>query len=418
MNESSNLQKNKVVFIAGGGTGGHIYPGIAIAKCLQNLSNVDVHFVGTREGLETKIVPKEGFVLHLIQGGKLNMAGHTWTKVKTLLKLPVGFLQAIGLILKYKPIAILGVGGYASAPVVLMAAIFNRIGIYKGQTAIWEPNAHPGLANRWLSKVVDNCFVVFEESKKYLNSKNIMVLGMPVRAEIEKAFMRTHVVAEATQLKKTFRILHFGGSQGARAIGQALSDAVLLGGPWLQGTQIVHQSGSLDYAKLKQKYNSQNLTAVQNSNNESHLNKAITEDQNVTADSGLKEKLLTNKSSNEPSVELLEFIYDMPKYYESCDLVICRGGASTIAELAAYGLPAIVIPLPMADGHQEQNAKALADVDALLMLLQKDLTPQRLIAEIENLRHHPEQLQKYSKNIKSFFKPKAVEQISHQLLRL
>lgn len=385
MNESSNLQKNKVIFIAGGGTGGHIYPGIAIAKCLQNLSNVDVHFVGTREGLETKIVPKEGFALHLIQGGKLNMAGHTWTKIKTLLKLPVGFLQAIGLILKYKPIAILGVGGYASAPVVLMAAIFNRIGIYKGQTAIWEPNAHPGLANRWLSKVVDNCFVVFEESKKYLNSKNIMVLGMPVRAEIEKAFTRTHVVAEATQLKKTFRILHFGGSQGARAIGQALSDAVLLGGSWLQGTQIVHQSGSLDYAKLKQKYNS-------------HLD--------------------SSKLSNEPSVELLEFIYDMPKYYESCDLVICRGGASTIAELAAYGLPAIVIPLPMADGHQEQNAKALADVDALLMLLQKDLTPQRLIAEIENLRHHPEQLQKYSKNIKSFFKPKAVEQISHQLLGL
>lgn len=396
----SQSVNEKIVFIAGGGTGGHIYPGVAIAKQIQNSdSKIHVHFIGTHQGLETKIIPKEGFPLHLIQGGKLNMSGQWLVKLKTLIKLPLGFLQSVWLLQKYKPCAVLGVGGYASAPVVLMAALGQRLGIYKGATFIWEPNAHPGLANRWLSKFVKTCFVVFEESKKYLSSKNIMVLGMPVRNEIEQAYYQSHyqanyqapVIESGNEInlesnkpsppnsEKVFRILHFGGSQGARAIGQALSDAVLLGGEWLRGVQIVHQSGSLDYQKLKQKY---------------------------------------ENCKNKNQIELQEFIYDMPKYYQNSDLVICRGGASTIAELAAFGLPAIVIPLPMADGHQEQNARALADVDALLMLLQKDLTPQRLIAEIENLRHHPEQLQKYSRNIKSFFKPKAVEQISRQLLGL
>ena len=152
----AEMKKYKKIFIAGGGTGGHIYPGIAIARALQSEQNdCQIFFIGTNQGLETKIVPREGFPLLCIQGGKLNFSGQILSKISTVFKIPLGILQSFYFLLRHRPDFVLGVGGYASAPMML-AAVFLKF-----PTAIWEPNAYPGMANRWLARFVDRCFIVF-----------------------------------------------------------------------------------------------------------------------------------------------------------------------------------------------------------------------------------------------------------------
>jgi UDP-N-acetylglucosamine--N-acetylmuramyl-(pentapeptide) pyrophosphoryl-undecaprenol N-acetylglucosamine transferase len=357
--------KKKVIMIAGGGTGGHIYPGIAIARALQKADpGVEIRFVGTDKGLETKIVPREGFALHLIYGGQLNFPGEFFKKIKTLLRLPVGIFQSLELLIKYRPYFVLGVGGYASGPFVLLASLIGF------RTAIWEPNALPGLANRWLSRFVKKCFLVFEESKKSMHGKNMQVVGMPVRAEMESKR------DPAPRSDAKFHILHYGGSQGSRAIGRALCQAVKDGGEWLQETKIVHQTGSIDYKDFLERYR-----------------------------------------GHENLVEVHEFIFDMPKFYDWADLVVCRGGASTLNEIAAFGLPSLIIPLPAADAHQEKNAEMLVRANAACMIAQKDLTPERLIKEIQELRNNVALRDMIRKNVKAFHRPRAAEAIAQEILK-
>lgn len=354
----------KVIMIAGGGTGGHIYPGIAIAKALQKQDpSVEIHFVGTSQGLETKIVPKENFPLHCIAGGKLNFSGNPILKLKTLVKLPLGMLQAFGLILKHKPQFVLGVGGFASGPFLLAASFLGK------QTAIWEPNAYPGMANRWLSPFVKKCFLVFEESKNLLKNSKAFVFGMPVRSEMEKKA----IAAPRTDTK--FHLLHYGGSQGSRIIGRTLCEALKLGGDWTQNLKVVHQTGATDHKDFLERY-----------------------------------------KGYEHLVEIHEFIYNMPDFYEWADVVVCRGGASTLNELAAFGLPAIIIPLPAADGHQEKNAEMLVKANAARMILQKDLTAERLIQEIQALRQDSALRETLKQNIKKFHRPQAAEAIAKAIL--
>ncbi len=361
----------KVIMIAGGGTGGHIYPGIAIAKALVRLDpEIQVHFVGTASGLEGKIIPREGFPLHMIAGGKLNFSGQALEKLKTLLKLPWSFVQSAVLLLRYRPMAVLGVGGYASGPFVMTAAAFGF------SSSIWEANVHPGMANRWLSQFVDQCFLVFEDSKKYLKSQNNFVFGIPVREEMENAIASSGKESGSNKTEE-FHLLHYGGSQGSRVIGRTLCAAILENSSWREHFKVVHQTGSLDHKDFLERYQS-------------------------IASSGM--------------VEIQEFIFDMKKYYQWADLVLCRGGASTLNELAAFGLPAIIVPLPAADAHQEHNARVLVDAGAAKMILQKDLTKERLTAEIEALRSSPETREQLKKNIRQFYRPQAAEQIAKQLL--
>jgi len=351
--------KQKIIFIAGGGTGGHIYPGVAIARALIKAdATVQIRFVGTKTGLENKIVPREGFALDIIQGGKLNFSGNVLEKIRTLVKIPLGLVQAVALIWKHKPQFVLGVGGYASGPFVMAAA---ALGI---PTAIWEPNAHPGLANRWLSRFVDRCYVVFPQSKEWLKNKNIFQFGMPVRKEIEEG-------RSAAKQDQDFHLLSFGGSQGSRAISTALSDALMQKGEWVKNLKVVHQIGSTDFTKLQQKY-----------------------------------------SGMEDLVTPFEFIYDMPGYYSWADLVVARGGASTITELAAFGVVPIIIPLPAADNHQQKNAESLVVAGAGKMLIQENLTPQTLIAEIQELRTNPNLMKQMSEKMHQFFQPRAAEKIA------
>lgn len=338
------------VLIAGGGTGGHLYPALAIAKELKS-RNVDVEFVGTAAGLETKIVPRDGFELHLISIGKLNQVSLK-TKLKTLLKIPLAFIQAVLLILKFKPDVILGVGGYASGPALFVGSLLRR------KTLIWEPNAFPGLANRLLSSWVDLSCVVFESATKHLKSKRTLRVPMPVRKEIEEMALRVPRTVN-------FRVLIFGGSQGSRAINQCVIDMIKQGGPWLKTTEFVHQTGSHEFKAVEKQYIDAKIPMSQ--------------------------------------VQCLEFLHDMPERYRWADLVIARSGTGTLSEIAACGKASILIPLPTAaDDHQRINAEALVGMGGAKMILQKDLTPDRLKTEILALQDDPEALHHLEENAKKF----------------
>ncbi|MNL02580.1 UDP-N-acetylglucosamine transferase [compost metagenome] len=353
----------KRVIIAGGGTGGHIYPGIAIARALQKVDpTVEVHFVGTAQGLESKIVPREGYPLHLIESGKLNVPRLS-EKIRTLFRIPLGLWQSVRLLWQLKPLYVIGVGGYASGPFVLAASIIGF------NTALWEPNAMPGMANRLLARFVDKCFIVFDDARKLLKNDHILKTGMPVREEIEKAIHKNSGDG-------LFHLLAFGGSQGSRVINYCLSDALKAGGPWVQDISVVHQLGAWDFADVSAKYKD---IPVQ--------------------------------------VESHEFIYDMAKYYQWADIIVCRGGASSLAEAAAFGIIPIVIPLPAADDHQQKNAESLVARNAGRMILQKDLTPERLISEVESLRHDKALRDQMVQNIKGFYTPQAATTIAKEILQ-
>lgn len=355
---------SKKFFIAGGGTGGHIYPGIAIAKALESLnSDLTVEFVGSELGLERNIIPREGFALHVLAAGKLNYRGSWVGKLGSLFKVGFGFLQAIMLLLREKPVGVLGVGGYASGPLVLAAALL-RI-----PTSIWEPNAHPGLTNRWLSKVVPRSFVVFEAAKKFLSSREVIFVGLPVRKELENLAIRG--------INENFHVLSFGGSQGARAINDALEQSVLAEAPWLHRSKLIHQTGVPDYSRINSSY----------------------------------EKSVFD-------VKCFEYLFEMDRYYSWADIIVCRSGASTIAELCAVGRPAILIPLPTAaDDHQTKNALAMVEKGAAIVIEQKDLTPARLGEVLLQLQREPEKLAAMARNAKSMYQPRAAETMAELLIQ-
>lgn len=361
------MTNKKNILIAGGGTGGHIYPGIAIARAIKKQDpSVDIHFIGTPIGLENQIVPREGFQLHLIKVGQLNHSGSIISKLKTIFMLPFAFLKALALLWELKPLFVLGVGGYASGPMVLMARLCGF------QAAIWEPNAIPGMTNRWLSRFVKKAYVVFDEAVNYLKSAQIEKVGLPVRESIEEISQKN------TQLGKQendLKILIFGGSQGARAINYIVRDAIEKT-YWLNGVKIIHQTGKKDFQNMSQFY-----------------------------------------GNKYPQVECIEYLHDMEKKYEWADLIICRAGASTVAEIAAAAKPAIFIPLPTAaDNHQQKNAESLINKNAAKMILQKDLTVESFIKTIEHYKNNKDELLLMTKELHHFYQPRAAEKIAEKIL--
>jgi UDP-N-acetylglucosamine--N-acetylmuramyl-(pentapeptide) pyrophosphoryl-undecaprenol N-acetylglucosamine transferase len=353
------------LLIAGGGTGGHIYPAVAIVQAIKKIKpDLQVDFVGTPKGLETKIIPREKFPLHLLNIGALNSVS-LFTKIWTVFSLPFAIFGAVGLILKLRPQVILGVGGYASGPVMLAAVILKPF--LKMKLALFEANAYPGLTNRWLSKFVDVSFTNFEISNKFF--KNPITVGIPIREGLAPT---------PKNFSDHLRVLVFGGSQGARGINQTVTEAVKKGGAWLDNVEIVHQLGSTDFAKFDHLYRD------------------------------LKPK----------NIQWFEFLYDMPDRYKWADLVLCRAGASTLAELAACEKAAILVPFPFAaDNHQQENAQAIASENGAKMILQKDFTPEKLMELIEEARKDRSPLEKYEKSIGRFFKPKSAERVAQELLK-
>lgn len=351
------------MMIAGGGTGGHIYPAISIGRALQKLNtNVEVSFIGTKEGLESKIMQREHLKLYLIQSGKLNFSGNLVKKIKTLVRLPIGLIQSIFLILKHRPHFVLGVGGYASAPFLLASVILRK------NSAIWEPNAHPGLANRWLSGLVQQAYLVFEESKQYMKSKKFKVFGMPLRDEIEKA--KNTVGASSDKL----RILCFGGSQGSVFLNNQISNFLIQNPELHEQIYLYHQTGSLDFERMKKKYTSLSC------------------------------------------VEVHEYIYDMPRFYQNTDVMFCRGGASTIAEAAAFGIVPLIVPLPAADNHQMRNAEVVVKNNAGYLFEQNNFDDNLFSEKIKLLLKDLPLRKEMSLNLKKLSSGAAAVDIAEHIL--
>lgn len=322
------------VLIAAGGTGGHIYPGIAVAKeILRRDEKSEIVFVGTARGLETKIVPDNGFKLSLINSAGLKNVGLAG-KLKGLFVLPQSFLEARSLIKSFQPDVVVGAGGYVSGPVLLMASLL-RI-----PTLVMDSNALPGFTNRRLAPFVTQAALTFDEALPFFGKKGI-VTGNPVRREFFDI--------EPKERGAKMNILIFGGSQGARAINNAMADAL----PNLPKDKlnITHQTGEFDFEKLRETYN----------------------------------------RAGWENADVRPYISDMVAEFAECDLVICRAGATTCAELTAAGKAALMIPLPTAaDDHQRKNAEALEKAGAARMILQKDLTGESLAQEITGLINSPE----------------------------
>ena len=326
------------VLIAAGGTGGHIYPGIAVAKeIVRRDGGSRVRFVGTARGLEKRLVPDAGFELSLIESKGLKNVG-LLGKVRGLLLLPKSFLAARRLIKEFRPDVVVGAGGYVSGPVLLMAAFM------KVPTLVMDSNALPGFTNRVLARFVDGAAVTFEAALPYFRGKGV-VTGNPVRHEFFDIPPKSRTAA-------SFSLLIFGGSQGARGINLAMIEALSHLDAHRSELRVTHQTGELDYEMVHDAYLKAGWDA-----------------------------------------DVRRYITDMVTEFAQADLVISRAGATTCAELAAAGKAAIMIPLPTAaDDHQRKNAEALEAEGAARVILQKDLTGELLAKEITSLLQEPERV--------------------------
>ncbi|BCS35657.1 UDP-N-acetylglucosamine--N-acetylmuramyl-(pentapeptide) pyrophosphoryl-undecaprenol N-acetylglucosamine transferase [Luteitalea sp. TBR-22] len=347
------------VVIAGGGTGGHLYPGIAVAHALRRRDpRTVVTFVGTARGIEARIVPQEGFDLDVIRsaGLKGKSAGAVARGVGVL---PLSALDAWQVISRRRPDLVIGVGGYSSGPVVALAA---ARGI---PTLLLEQNATPGLTNRWLARLVDAAGVTYESSLRFFHGHGF-VSGNPVR----EAFLAIGP-RPATAVER--RVLVFGGSQGANAINQAMvAAAAHVRELAEQGCSIVHQTGERDLEAVKAGYAAAGLTA-----------------------------------------DVRPFISDMPQQMAAADVVVCRAGATTLAELTAAGRVGILIPFPQAtDDHQRANARTLEAAGAAVMLDEVGLTGERLAQEIRGLLLDDERRQAMATRARGLARPDAADVIA------
>ena len=349
------------VIVAGGGTGGHVIPAIAIALELRSRYNANVVFVGTQRGIETRLVPAAGFELRLIEIGALNRVDLA-TRLKTVVELPLAFAASARLIREFRPDVMIGVGGYASGPAMLVAAMMNV------PTVAFEPNVVPGFANRLLAPTIKAAAVHFEKTCHYF--RNCHVTGVPVRREF------FHVPVRAVGVRPT--LLVFGGSQGAHALNQAVLGALPKLMEAVPEIHLIHQTGEHDYVDAQAVY----------------LNAMV-------------------------SAEVSPFIDDMPGAFARADLLLCRSGASTVGEISAAGKPAIFIPLPTAaDDHQTQNAAALAAGGAARLLPQAELSTERLVAEVATLLHDRAGLAKMAEAVRGFAHPDAAGKIASLAARV
>ena len=315
------------ILVAAGGTGGHLYPGIAVARCFQAACpGTDVVFLGRRGGLEERLVPKEGFPLHTVNVQSLQ--GRTkLSQVRSLGVLGLGTLQALRLLRRWRPHLVIGAGGYVMAPALLAAALLRL------PRVIMEQNLVPGLTVRVLARYAQRVFTAFPESRDFLPLPQVVCTGTPIRPEIIAPASET-APDDTTRLN----VLVVGGSQGAHRLNQAVIEALPLLKAHRQQVSFVHQTGETDLRRVTEAYEGSRITA-----------------------------------------EVHAFLHDMPKRYHWAHLVLCRAGASTLAELTACGKPAILVPYPhAADDHQRHNALVLREHGAAHVILDAELTGQRL----------------------------------------
>ena len=351
------------ILIAGGGTGGHIIPAVAVARELVDRHGAEVLFVGTARGLETRLVPGAGFALRLIDVGPLKSVS-MMTRLRTLSRLPASIGDCKRMIREFRPGAVLGVGGYASGP-AMAAALWLKV-----PAMAFEPNAMPGLANRLVGRRVQAAAVNFPAAVSWF--RNAEVTGVPVRPEffsLPKPTGPPH-------------LLVFGGSQGARIFNinlPRLMPALLCAAP---GLTVLHQSGARHAAATEEAYRA---------------------------------------SGADPSRwEVRPFLDDMPSQFARAHLVMSRSGASTVAELAAASKPSLLVPFAAAtDEHQRRNAEAMVEAGAAVMMEEKDLEiPELLLAALTGLLNDPPRLAAMAAAARTQAHPGAAERIADRLAEL
>ncbi len=356
----SSTERRPTVLIAAGGTGGHLFPGLAVAEeLLRRRPGSRIVFVGTARGLETRLVPRAGFELRLLPILPLNRVG--WLRLlKGLSALPLGLVAALVTILRLRPAAVLGIGGYAGGPLVLVAALCGV------RTVILEPNAQPGLTNRILRPFAQRVACAYEEALRHYGSKALLT-GNPVRSEFRALSPKPR--------GPVLDLLVFGGSQGARVVNEALL-AALPRLPSADRLRIVHQTGERMRAGVAAAYDSAGRPA-----------------------------------------EVLAFLDDMPARFAQADLVVCRSGATTCAELTVAGKASLLIPFARAaNDHQRDNARAMAAAGAARVIDERELSGDVLAQAIVELTEHPLQLSAMERAARGLGRPDAAERITALLL--
>jgi UDP-N-acetylglucosamine--N-acetylmuramyl-(pentapeptide) pyrophosphoryl-undecaprenol N-acetylglucosamine transferase len=351
------------VMIAGGGTGGHVIPALAIGRELRDKHGADVRFVGTARGIESKLVPEAGFALELVRSGQLKNVSLA-IRARTMADVPLGVLRCVSLIREFKPHVVVGVGGYASGP-MMIAAVLLRV-----PTMAYEPNAVPGLTNRIVGRRVNAAAVNFPETAKYF--RNAEVTGVPVRPEIFELAARPVGAAP--------RLLVTAGSNGALVFNETMPLIVARLLEQVPGLTIVHQSGPRKLEETRAAYAASGADATR------------------------------------WSVEA--FLTDMVEQYGAADVVLARSG-STVAELCAAGKPSVLVPFAAAaDDHQRKNAEVLVAAGAAVMLLQKDVTAESLLSALMQLLNDAPRRAGMAERARGLGKPGALQKIAGIVLRL
>ena len=353
------------IIVAGGGTGGHLFPAISVVKEVEKrVEHCRVLFIVGRQARGAEIISRSGYQLETVDVE--GMKGRGWKKrLSVLSRLPKSVSQSLGHIRRFGPDVVFGVGGYSAGPVCIAARL-------KGiPTAIHEQNAIPGVTNRMLAMIVDKVFVSFDKTRGLLKRPGAIVTGTPIRQELI-VDMDAHKPRDGR-----FTVLVMGGSQGAKAINRAFADALYLLKSKGQNIDVIHQTGQADYHRTLEDYKAKGLEG-----------------------------------------QVVPFIEDMAQAYSRAHLVICRAGASTIFELAMLRKPAIVIPYPFAaNRHQDFNARALADTGGAVVVFERDMDGNRLAGLIERAMKDKDFLQ-YTEAVSDLARPNAAADIADQLMDL
>jgi UDP-N-acetylglucosamine--N-acetylmuramyl-(pentapeptide) pyrophosphoryl-undecaprenol N-acetylglucosamine transferase len=359
------------VLIAGGGTGGHVVPALAIARELRDRHGAEVRLVGTARGLENRLVPAAGFPLELIRVGQFNNVSLK-TRIATLADLPRGILRCRKLLEEFRPDVVIGVGGYASGP-AMMAAILSRI-----PTLAYEPNAVPGLANRIVGRWVSAAAVNSESACRYFH--NAKVTGVPVRPEFFAIAPRP---AQRETGPMRLQLLVFGGSQGSRFFNQIMPRiAAALLRSMKAEVSILHQSGATHYESTMEAYRA--------------------------------------SGANPAQWKVVAYLDDMPQRFADSDLILCRSGATTVAELAAAGRASLLVPFPQAtDDHQRWNAEVLVKAAGAKMLTEQDIfDPTVLLSELMVMLNEHRSRWLMATKVRALAHPDALAEIAAEAERL
>ncbi|MGO9613184.1 MAG: undecaprenyldiphospho-muramoylpentapeptide beta-N-acetylglucosaminyltransferase [Dissulfurispiraceae bacterium] len=326
------------VLIAGGGTGGHLFPGIAVAEEFKERGlSKEIVFVGTEHGIEAKVVPWEGYTIKFLRAEGL-VGRSLLRKIRASVIFLLSISDSLKILKSFRPHIVIGVGGYASVGMVLSAYL-------KGlPTLILEQNSVPGLANRFLGKFADAVAVTYQESISFFPRHKTYLTGNPIRKRMTRKDRDLAYSCFPLQ-RERFTVFAFGGSGGARSINQSVEEALTYLRDLKRNMQFLHQTGEKDYEKVTNTYRRLGFHGI-----------------------------------------VAPFIHQMAAAYSIADIVICRAGATTLAEIAAMGKPAILIPYPhAASNHQEHNARKLADMGAAKIILDRELNGKILADLIREL---------------------------------